>query len=101
MSSSSRASCVHTNVSQPRSAASDSYSTTTLAALIADLCELLGVSAQPVFGPPRPGDVHESTADIAVATELLGYFPDVDLATGLRRTTAWISGAGATRSPAR
>ncbi len=64
---------------------------TTIAALIANLCELLGVDADPVFGPPRPGDVHESTADIAVARELLGYSPDVDLTTGLRLTTAWIS----------
>jgi nucleoside-diphosphate-sugar epimerase len=35
--------------------------------------------------------VRESTADITLAREQLGYEPDVDLATGLSRTVEWIS----------
>ncbi len=64
---------------------------TTLNELVSSLCELLDVNIEPVHGPPRPGDVRESTADITLARELLGYEPDVDLATGLRRTVDWIS----------
>ncbi len=64
---------------------------TTLNALVSTLGELLDVSIAPTYGPPRPGDVRESMADITLARELLGYDPSVDLVTGLKRTVAWIS----------
>jgi nucleoside-diphosphate-sugar epimerase len=63
----------------------------TLNSLVATLCELLDVSAAPAYGPPRPGDVRESMADITLARELLGYEPEVDFETGLKRTVDWIS----------
>lgn len=40
----------------------------------------------PVHGPPRPGDIVHSQADISRATELLGYLPQTDLLEGLRRS---------------
>ena len=63
----------------------------TLNALVSTLGELLDLSVTPLYGPPRPGDVRESMADITLARELLGYEPGVDLVTGLRRTADWIA----------
>lgn len=40
----------------------------------------------PIHGPPRPGDIVHSQADIARARELLGYTPATDLAEGLDRS---------------
>jgi nucleoside-diphosphate-sugar epimerase len=37
-------------------------------------------------GPPRPGDVRHSLADISKAEKLLGYRPAFDLAAGLEKT---------------
>ena len=42
---------------------------------------------------PRPGDVARSVADIGRARRLLGYEPQIDLAAGLARTTAWFARA--------
>lgn len=44
---------------------------------------------QPVFGPPREGDIVHSVADITKAREHLGYAPTMDLAHGLQRTADW------------
>ena len=46
----------------------------------------LGTQIEPLFAAPRPGDVKESLADIALARELLGYEPLIDFAEGLRRS---------------
>lgn len=54
--------------------------------LLAGLNEVLGTKIAPTFAPPRPGDIHESTADIALAREFLGYAPGVPLIEGLRRS---------------
>lgn len=53
------------------------------------LCAALGVDIEPVFGPPRPGDVRHSHADIGLARELLGYEPAYDFAAGLARAIGW------------
>jgi len=58
----------------------------TLLELLAGLNEVLGTRIEPAFAPPRPGDIHESTADIALARKLLGYAPGVSLIEGLRRS---------------
>ena len=50
------------------------------------LNRLLGMNVKPQFAPPRPGDVRESRADIALARKLLGYEPQVDFEEGLRRS---------------
>lgn len=58
---------------------------TTLNRLVALLNELTGENREPEYGPPRPGDVRRSLADLTRAEELLGYRPTVDLREGLRR----------------
>jgi nucleoside-diphosphate-sugar epimerase len=63
----------------------------TLNELVDLLNELLGTDIEPVYGPPRPGDVAESLADVSLAREVLGYAPTVDWVTGLRRTIEWIA----------
>lgn len=50
------------------------------------ICEHLHVPCDPIFAPPRPGDIHESWADISVAEKELGYRPQVSLHEGLQRT---------------
>ena len=57
--------------------------------LIEQLNELLGVSIEPEFEPPRSGDVRHSLADISRAREFLDYRVEVDFTEGLRRTIEW------------
>jgi UDP-glucose 4-epimerase len=54
--------------------------------LVAELNRLLGKDLKPTHGPPRPGDVRHSQADISRARRDLGYDPTVPFAEGLRRT---------------
>jgi UDP-glucose 4-epimerase len=56
--------------------------------LVNHLNELLGKKIQPTFGPPRPGDVRHSQADITKARLELGYDPKVSFHEGLRLTLA-------------
>jgi nucleoside-diphosphate-sugar epimerase len=62
----------------------------TLNELVGTLQRLLDSDVEPGYGPPRPGDVSESLADISLARELLGYEPRVEFEEGLQRTIAWI-----------
>jgi nucleoside-diphosphate-sugar epimerase len=50
---------------------------------------VMGVGIDPVFGPPRDGDIKHSFGDIAKAKRLLGYTVRVDLTEGLSRTVKW------------
>ncbi len=45
--------------------------------------------ADPDFGPPRPGDIVHSLADISAAQRELGYRPAVSFEEGIARTVAW------------
>jgi UDP-glucose 4-epimerase len=54
--------------------------------LVATLNRLLGSEIEPVYRPPRPGDVRHSLADIGLARRLLGYEPAVSFEDGLKRT---------------
>jgi len=63
--------------------------TTDLVTLLAALNRLLGTEVEPVFAPPRVGDVRESLADITLARNYLGYEPQVDFEEGLRRSIAY------------
>ncbi|HXG12891.1 MAG TPA: SDR family oxidoreductase [Gemmataceae bacterium] len=58
--------------------------------LVATLNRLLGTNLVPQHGPPRPGDVRHSRADISRARRELGYEPAVSFEEGLRRTLQWL-----------
>jgi len=62
-----------------------STSVNRLLELIAGMC---GVSPEPVFEPPRAGDVRMTKADVSLAGELFGYEPSVGIEEGLKRTVA-------------
>ncbi|HUS46384.1 MAG TPA: LPS biosynthesis protein WbpP, partial [Phycisphaerae bacterium] len=51
--------------------------------------EVLGTDLEPIYNPPRAGDVKHSLADIQAARSLLGYEPHVQFADGLRQTIDW------------
>ena len=57
--------------------------------LYREIARLLGTDLPPRYGPPRPGDVRHSLADISKARHLLGYRPRYDVATGLGEAIAW------------
>ena len=57
--------------------------------LIKVMQQLLEVETDPIYDPPRPGDVKHSMADITRARELLGYEIVVPVEEGLRRTVEW------------
>ncbi len=47
---------------------------------------ILGKPVERRHGPPRPGDIRDSWADVSEAARVLGYRPSIDLEEGLRRT---------------
>lgn len=52
--------------------------------------EMIGVTIQPEYRSPRPGDVRDSLADISLALELLNYKPTIHFQEGLALTfNAW------------
>lgn len=53
------------------------------------LCRALGTDVEPIFGPPRKGDIRDSNADIGKARELLGYDPEYDFAKGIALAIDW------------
>lgn len=56
---------------------------TTVRQLADTIGHLLGSVIEPVFAPPRAGDIRESLADIVAARTFLGYEPAVALEQGL------------------
>lgn len=61
----------------------------TLNELYALIREEIGSDIEPIHGPPRPGDVKHSLADIDLADRVLGYRPLVDFREGLQATVRW------------
>jgi len=53
------------------------------------LQRITGVKMDPLYGPPRPGDVRDSQADTAAAARDLGHAPQFSLEEGLARTFEW------------
>ncbi len=53
------------------------------------LQQIEGVSLEPNYAPPRPGDVRHSRADITAAVRDLSHAPRFSLEEGLRRTLEW------------
>lgn len=56
--------------------------------VLAQIGAILGIEVDAEHGPPRPGDISHSQADIGKAQQLLGYEPTVSIADGLERTVA-------------
>ncbi len=54
-----------------------------------DLCKSLGKDVEPIFGPPRKGDIRDSNADISKARKNLGYDPEYDFAKGIALAIDW------------
>lgn len=57
--------------------------------LIRALQHILGTNVEPLFKPPREGDVHDSQADIFKARQLLEFEPSTLFEDGLRKTVDW------------
>lgn len=53
------------------------------------LTKALGVDIEPIFAPPRPGDIRHSNADIGKARKLLGYDPDWSFERGIKAAIEW------------
>lgn len=53
------------------------------------LTQALGKDIEPIFGPPRPGDIRDSNADISKAKRVLGYAPEYDFKRGLNEAIEW------------
>ena len=60
-----------------------------LLSLVDIIAEETGVKVNPVFEPPRPGDIHDSQADISAAQKAFGYTPEYTVRSGLKETIAW------------
>ena len=60
---------------------------------IIDLWKLIGelsdVKIDPIFNPPRAGDIRESVSDIGRIRQSLGFRPQVEFRQGLIDTLAW------------
>jgi len=59
--------------------------------LYAACARAAGSSAEPAYGPSRPGDVLRSVIDASRAREELGWQPRVSLEDGLRATLEWLT----------
>jgi UDP-glucose 4-epimerase len=65
----------------------------TLLELLERICKALDrPPVEPVFEPPRPGDVRHSQADVSKAARLLGWRPQHSLDDGLRQTVQHLAG---------
>lgn len=53
------------------------------------LAQVLDKNIEPVFGPPRKGDIRHSNADISRAKELLGYDPEYSFEDGIHLAIDW------------
>jgi UDP-glucose 4-epimerase len=62
---------------------------TTILRLAGAVMEIGGLSREPEFGKPRPGDILESVADISRARDIMGFRPKVHLSDGLQETFRW------------
>lgn len=61
----------------------------TLLELLDAIGDAAGRRVEPDYGPPRPGDIVHSQADISLARSAFGYEPVVSFEEGIRRTVAW------------
>jgi nucleoside-diphosphate-sugar epimerase len=59
---------------------------TTVRELLDLIAEACGVEPDPVFTPPREGDILRSEADVSLAADLLDFRPEVSIREGVHRT---------------
>jgi nucleoside-diphosphate-sugar epimerase len=72
---------------------------TTINQLAAAVRRLCGGAPEPVYRPPRAGDVRASLADLGATEALFGYRPSVALEEGLRRIAQSLDGDHPTMTP--
>lgn len=60
--------------------------TVTVLDMLKLIAQNMGVEANPIFEPPRTGDIRNSQADITLAKTVLGWQPKVNFEEGIRRT---------------
>ena len=60
--------------------------------LLRAICKVLDKPFDPIYAPPRTGDVKNSWADISAAQRDLGYNPEIDFETGLKQTIDYYVG---------
>jgi UDP-glucose 4-epimerase len=71
---------------------------TSLLELLDAISTAAGRSVDPVFGPPRPGDIDHSLADVALARSSIGYAVELPFSDGIARTVDWYRTARDDRS---
>jgi nucleoside-diphosphate-sugar epimerase len=64
----------------------------TLIELLDAICTAVGREVDPILGPPRPGDILDSQADITLAQRVLGYRVTVPFREGIAKTVDWYRG---------
>lgn len=69
-----------------------SGSSITVNGLLDLICQAAGTQAKIEHGPPRPGDVRHSRADISAAKRAFGYQPTESLERGLEEYMQWARG---------
>lgn len=62
---------------------------TSLLELLDRICAACGTRVEPRSGPPRPGDVRDSQADLERARRVLAYEARIGIDEGLALTVAW------------
>ena len=67
-----------------------SASRVTIDWLAHEIQRLAGTNVDVQYGPPRPGDVRDSLADVTLAARRFGYEPSVDLEDGLHDYLSWL-----------
>ncbi|NLL11681.1 MAG: SDR family oxidoreductase [Methanomicrobiales archaeon] len=63
-----------------------------LNALAAMIMDIVGIHVPVLYEPPRPGDIHDSLADVRKAKESFGYEPKYTVRTGIEQTVDWFRG---------
>jgi UDP-glucose 4-epimerase len=64
---------------------------TTLNELFKVMAEAAGYAGEPIYGPPRPGDVPRSALDPSKAARVLEWKPWTSLTEGVEQTVSWFA----------
>jgi nucleoside-diphosphate-sugar epimerase len=64
---------------------------TTVNQLYSNICEIMNKNIKPLYASPRPGDIKHSLAATGKASNLLHYAPQINVATGIKKSIEWFS----------